>query len=219
MRVSNPNPAVTPHFEDVPTSGEIRHEVRDRRPRKVNQAAFSSNPSETPVNLILGRCLVWPLECCLYLSVGIHVSQWRLRTAALSALSYICGSLCLLAQPALLSRSSAAPRSDAVGVFERLTIARFMGSGQDSIAAMTTDRDGNLYIAGSTTSPDLPMKNAAQSQFGGSAVVRSRDGGARQTPFSCTSSSHVSIMSRNCLDMAVWRRRSPFVVCALSDQT
>src|SRR5713226_9086243 len=39
------------------------------------------------------------------------------------------------------------------------------GSGTNSIADLATDADGNLYIAGTTTSPDLPVKNAAQAEF------------------------------------------------------
>jgi uncharacterized protein (TIGR03437 family) len=90
---------------------------------------------------------------------------------ASSTLCYAYGSLCLFAQPPPRSHS------DPAGVFEKLTVARLAGSGTDSIAAMATDRDGNLYVAGSTTSLDLPMKNAAQPQFGGASILHSTDGG------------------------------------------
>jgi len=46
------------------------------------------------------------------------------------------------------------------------------GSGVSSAAGVATDRQGNLYIAGSTTSLDLPVVNAAQSHAGGSPLVR-----------------------------------------------
>jgi uncharacterized protein (TIGR03437 family) len=46
------------------------------------------------------------------------------------------------------------------------------GSGASSVAAVATDAHGNLYIAGSTTSLDLPAVAAAQPHPGASPVVR-----------------------------------------------
>ncbi|MGA3020144.1 MAG: SBBP repeat-containing protein [Bryobacteraceae bacterium] len=46
---------------------------------------------------------------------------------------------------------------------------------------MTSDAQGNLYVAGSTTSPDLPVLYAAQPQLGESQLMRSVDRGATWT--------------------------------------
>ena len=67
--------------------------------------------------------------------------------------------------------------SDPGGVLSQLTVARFVGSGAESIQAMTSDAAGNLYVAGTTSSPDLPMKNAAQPFIGDAMVMRSADRG------------------------------------------
>ena len=47
------------------------------------------------------------------------------------------------------------------GVCAAQPLATFAGSGQDAIAAMVADRQGNLYVAGNTTSPDLAIHHAA----------------------------------------------------------
>jgi len=65
--------------------------------------------------------------------------------------------------------------SDPAGPLANLAIARFVGSGNDSIQAMTSDAAGNLYIAGTTSSPDLPMKNAMQPAIGEAPLMRSLD--------------------------------------------
>jgi hypothetical protein len=57
--------------------------------------------------------------------------------------------------------------SDPAGALGKYAIARFSGSGSDSIQAMTSDASGNVYVAGTTTSLDLPVKNAAQPRMGG----------------------------------------------------
>jgi len=46
---------------------------------------------------------------------------------------------------------------------------------------MTSDAQGNLYVAGSTTAPDLPVLYAAQPQLGESQLMRSVDRGATWT--------------------------------------
>jgi photosystem II stability/assembly factor-like uncharacterized protein len=57
----------------------------------------------------------------------------------------------------------------------------FGGSGQNTITAMTSDAAGNVYIAGSTSSPDFPVVNAAQPQFGESQLMSSANRGATWT--------------------------------------
>jgi len=65
--------------------------------------------------------------------------------------------------------------SDAGGVLSGLTIASFTGSGQTSIQAVATDSSGNIYVTGTTSSADFPVKNAAQPVFGESRILRSAD--------------------------------------------
>lgn len=45
------------------------------------------------------------------------------------------------------------------------------GSADDRAAAMALDADGNLLVTGSTESADFPLRNAADSSFGGSSDV------------------------------------------------
>jgi hypothetical protein len=68
------------------------------------------------------------------------------------------------------------PRSSG-GISPEVT---FAGSGQESIQAMAADAHGNIYVAGTTSSPDFPVKNAEQPQFGDSRMMRSVDRGANQ---------------------------------------
>jgi uncharacterized protein (TIGR03437 family) len=46
------------------------------------------------------------------------------------------------------------------------------GSGNETLAGIATDRQGNTYVAGSTTSLDLPVVNAIQPHPGGSGIFR-----------------------------------------------
>jgi photosystem II stability/assembly factor-like uncharacterized protein len=57
-------------------------------------------------------------------------------------------------------------------------VVSFAGSGQETIQAMTADASGNIYVAGTTSSPDFPVQNAAQAQIGDWRLMRSGDGGA-----------------------------------------
>lgn len=46
------------------------------------------------------------------------------------------------------------------------------GAGGEFASAVTTDRQGNIYVAGQTSSPDFPVTpNAAQTKFGGESDV------------------------------------------------
>ncbi len=67
--------------------------------------------------------------------------------------------------------------SDPAGVLGQFAVARIAGIGSESIAAMTSDAAGNVYIAGATSSPDFPVKNAAQPAIGGGHLMRSTDRG------------------------------------------
>lgn len=87
-----------------------------------------------------------------------------------------CIRLIVLALPiAMLDAQTVS--SEPGGVLRQLTVARFVGSGAESIQAMTSDAAGNVYVAGTTSSPDLPLKNAAQPSIGEALVMRSTDRG------------------------------------------
>ncbi|HWC95461.1 MAG TPA: SBBP repeat-containing protein [Candidatus Sulfopaludibacter sp.] len=47
----------------------------------------------------------------------------------------------------------------------------FGGSGADSAAGVAVDQTGNVYLAGSTTSSDFPLKNAVQETPGGGTCI------------------------------------------------
>lgn len=55
----------------------------------------------------------------------------------------------------------------------QFTIASFGGAGQTSIQATAADAFGNIYVAGTTSAPDFPVKNAAQPKFGDARILRS----------------------------------------------
>lgn len=56
------------------------------------------------------------------------------------------------------------------------------GSGSDSATAVTTDPAGNIYVAGTTTSFDLPLLHAAQSSNTGTQFLFSPDAGFTWKP-------------------------------------
>jgi len=85
----------------------------------------------------------------------------------------------LLALPAFTAPPPAT--SDAGGVLSGLTIASFTGSGQTAIQAVAADSSGNVYVTGTTSSTDFPVKNAAQPVFGESRILRSTDLGLTWT--------------------------------------
>jgi hypothetical protein len=66
---------------------------------------------------------------------------------------------------------------DPAGVLNRFAFARFLGSGKQSIQAMTSDLAGNVYVAGATSSTDFPVQNAAQAMLGEAVLMRSRNSG------------------------------------------
>jgi hypothetical protein len=68
--------------------------------------------------------------------------------------------------------------SDPAAVAQRLRVASFGGTGNTSIIAMATDSAGNIYVTGTTSAPDLPVKNAAQPAMGEAQVLRTTDLGA-----------------------------------------
>ena len=78
--------------------------------------------------------------------------------------------LCLIAlflAPACMSRGAESSEAPVLQWFTALG-----GSGTSTATAVATDSLGNLYIAGNTTSLDLPTVAAAQAHPGGSTLVR-----------------------------------------------
>ena len=51
-------------------------------------------------------------------------------------------------------------------------IQELNGSGSDTVIGMGTDAVGNTYIAGNTTSPDFPVKSAAQDHSASAGLFR-----------------------------------------------
>ena len=74
-----------------------------------------------------------------------------------------------------LIAADSVPLHDTHGVLAGLSIASFNGSNLDSIQGVATDSAGNIYVAGTTYSPQFPSKNAAQPAFGEARILRSTD--------------------------------------------
>lgn len=74
------------------------------------------------------------------------------------------------------------------------TLARLSGSGVDSIQALATDSRGNIYVAGTTSSPDFPVTNAIQPFMGDELLMRTDDLGASwmKVPYSVPAMSAVT---------------------------
>jgi uncharacterized protein (TIGR03437 family) len=68
------------------------------------------------------------------------------------------------------------------GILRQFHLAGFDGSGQNSIQAVAADSHGNIYVTGTTSSPDLAVKNAAQPGFGDARIMRTMDLGITWKP-------------------------------------
>ncbi len=67
------------------------------------------------------------------------------------------------------------------GILRQLHLAGFDGSGQNTIQAVAVDSRGNIVVAGTTSSPDFAVKNAAQPAFGDARIMRTTDLGVTWT--------------------------------------
>jgi uncharacterized protein (TIGR03437 family) len=65
---------------------------------------------------------------------------------------------------------------------QTLTTHTYGGSGSDAANRVTTDAAGNIYVAGTTTSFDLPLLNPAQSVNSGTQLLFSTDHGFTWMP-------------------------------------
>src|SRR3954447_8079541 len=62
---------------------------------------------------------------------------------------------------------------------ERLWIQYFSGKDTDVGTAIPTDREGNLYVAGTTNSPNFPLRSPLQSQPAGAFLLKLSGDGSR----------------------------------------
>ncbi len=85
-------------------------------------------------------------------------------------------------------------RSDPGGVLPQLNFAAFSGSSTTSIQATATDASGNVYVAGTTTSPDFLTTHAAQPKFGEASILRTTDLGATWSRVGTPSDPNVNIV-------------------------
>src|ERR1700683_650806 len=65
---------------------------------------------------------------------------------------------------------------------QTFTSQTYGGSGSDAANRVTTDSAGNIYVAGTTTSFDLPLLNPAQSTNSGTQLLFSADAGSTWKP-------------------------------------
>ena len=94
----------------------------------------------------------------------------------------------MLSLLAFLALAGPAFGGDGLGILHT-----FSGNGREKINAIATDRQGNIYLAGETTSTDFPLKDAAQPRHAGGVYVVSRDGGktwSQLGPFHSHSGGH-----------------------------
>ena len=62
---------------------------------------------------------------------------------------------------------------------ERLWIQYFSGKDIDAGTAIATDRDGSIYVAGTTTSPNFPLRNPLQTEPAGAFILKLPGDGSR----------------------------------------
>lgn len=81
----------------------------------------------------------------------------------------------------LLSVFAQTSEVDPAGVLGRYAIARFAGSGADSVQAIGVSPSGDIFVAGTTSSSNLPLSQPALPGTGERALLRSADGGQTWT--------------------------------------
>src|SRR5579871_1282179 len=93
--------------------------------------------------------------------------------------------------------------SPAVLHAQSLATVDFHGSGSDSANAITTDSAGNIYIAGTTTSFDLPLLNPAQPANSGTQLIFTSDAGLSWRPLGNLPNPDPSSLTQQTLSLAI----------------
>jgi hypothetical protein len=62
---------------------------------------------------------------------------------------------------------------------ERLWIQYFSGKDTDAGSAIATDREGDVYVAGTTNSPNFPLRTPIQSERAGAFLLKISGDGSR----------------------------------------
>jgi uncharacterized protein (TIGR03437 family) len=65
---------------------------------------------------------------------------------------------------------------------------------------MATDASGNIYVAGTTTSPDFQIVNGAQPKFGEAEILRSTDLGVTWTPINGPPGANLAVVTADPVD-------------------
>lgn len=86
---------------------------------------------------------------------------------------------------------------------QTLSTHTYGGSGSDAVNRVTTDSAGNIYIAGTTTSFDLPLLNPAQSVNPGTQLLLSTDDGFTWKPLGNLPNSYTNYQESLTLPIAV----------------
>src|ERR1700730_14646107 len=71
------------------------------------------------------------------------------------------------------------------------------GSGSDNVIGIGTDAAGNAYFAGNTTSPDFPLKSAAQNHTASAGLYRIDGPGPAWAPLPLTSATSIAVDPQN----------------------
>ena len=93
-----------------------------------------------------------------------------MRPVQLAAISLV---TLMLPRASYAADDRLAVSSVAGGVLNELSVAAF--TGQNTIQAIATDSQGNIYVTGTASSANLPVKNAAQLSFGEARILRTTD--------------------------------------------
>src|ERR1017187_7232903 len=86
---------------------------------------------------------------------------------------------------------------------QTLVTHTYGGSGSDAPNAITTDTAGNIYVAGTTTSFDLPLLNPAQPVNSGTQLVYSTNAGFTWKPLANLPGAYMPYLAPQTMPIAV----------------